>query len=156
MNKQALSRRLRAILVGIALCGLIFYAFLLPYFASQLLGGTAFAFWAYMCFLWTSGIPCYAVLVYAWRIVSNIGHDRSFTEENALFLRRISTLAALDAAYILAGNPILILLGVGHAMFMVLSVIIIFAGVAVAVAAAALSHLVLRAAELQEQSDLTI
>lgn len=34
--------------------------------------------------------------------------------------------------------------------------IIIFAGIALAVVAAALSHLVLKAAALQEQSDLTI
>ena len=156
MNKLALSRRLQIILIGLAVCGLIFYAFLLPYFASQLLGQSPFAFWVYMCFLWISGIPCYVTLVFAWRIAANIGRDHSFTEENAILLRKISTMAALDAVYIFAGNPILILLGVGEVMFMLLSVIIIFAGVAVAVAAAALSHLVLRAAELQEQSDLTV
>ena len=41
----------------------------------------------------------------------------------------------------------------GVALF---SLIVVFAGVAVAVAAAALSYLVKKAAVLQEQSDLTI
>jgi len=156
MNRLTLANRLKAIIIGAAICGLILYAFLLPYLGRQLFPDTPLAFWGYLCFLWISGIPCYAVLIFAWRIAHNIGLDRSFTEENAVLLRRISTLAAVDAGYIFIGNPILILLGVGHELFVLLSVIIVFAGIAVSVAAAALSHLVLRAAELQEQSDLTI
>lgn len=156
MNRLNFANRLKVILIGAAVCGLILYAFLLPYLGGQIFPNDALAFWGYLCFLWISGIPCYAVLVLAWRIVRNIGQDRSFTEENAVLLRRISTLAAVDAGYIFVGNPVLILLGVGHVTFVLLSVIIVFAGIAVSVAAAALSHLVLRAAELQEQSDLTI
>lgn len=156
MNRLTLARRLRVILIGTALCGLLFYLLLLPYVLRQGFPDDARARWIYLCFLWLSAIPCYAVLILGWRIVRNIGLDRSFCEENALFFRRISTLAVLDAAYIFAGNPVLILLGMGDAMFLLLSVIIVFVGVAVAVAAAALSHLVLRAAELQGQYDLTI
>lgn len=156
MNKLALSRRLHIIILGIAACGLLFYAFLLPYFLSPLREESASAFWIYLVFLSLSGIPCYTALIYAWQIVSSIALDRSFSEENAARLRKISTLATVDAAYIFAGNPILLLLGLGEPIFLLLSLIIVFIGVAVAVAAAALSHLVLRAAELQEQSDLTI
>ena len=43
-----------------------------------------------------------------------------------------------------------------HSGVALFSLLIVFAGVAVAVAAAALSHLVQKAAVLQEQSDLTI
>jgi hypothetical protein len=43
-----------------------------------------------------------------------------------------------------------------HPGVTLLSLLIVFAGIAIAVAAAALSHLVHKAAALQEQSDLTI
>ena len=43
-----------------------------------------------------------------------------------------------------------------HPGVLLLSLLIVFAGIAVTVASAALSHLVYKAASLQEQSDLTI
>ena len=156
MNRHALTRRLRLILIGTALCGLLFYSILLPYFIQQRYPDQPSAAWLCLALLWLSALPCYAVLLHGWRIVRNIGNDRSFTAENASLLRRISTLAAWDAGYIVLVNPILLLFGAWDAMFLLMSVIVMFIGIAVSVAAAALSHLVLRAAELQEQSDLTI
>ena len=86
----------------------------------------------------------------------NIAADRSFCEENARRLRTVSTLAAVDAAYIPLCDLILFLIGGAEGIMLLLSVIIVFVGIAVSTAAAALSHLVLRAAELQELSDLTV
>lgn len=156
MNRIALTRRLRLILIGTALCGLLFYSTLLPYFVQQRYPAEPASAWLCLVLLWLSALPCYAVLFYGWRIVRNIDNDRSFTEVNASFLQRISTLAAVDTGYIALINPILILFGAWDSLFLLISIIIVFAGIAVSVTAAALSHLVLRAAELQEQSDLTI
>ena len=156
MNRHALARRLRLILIGIALCGLLFYALLLPCFLRRSFPDDSVAFWAHLILLWISGIPCYIVLWYGLRVVRNIDADRSFCAENAAHLRAVSTLASLDAVYIFLCDILLLLLGVSEGMMLLLSVIIIFVGAAVSVSAAALSHLVLRAAELQEQSDLTI
>ena len=156
MNRHALTRRLRLILIGTALCGLLFYLWMLPYFIQQRYPDDPASMWLCLALLWLSALPCYAVLIDGWRIARRIGNDRSFTEENARSLRRISTLAACDAGYIALINPILLICGAWDVMFLMLSVIVIFIGIAVSVAAAALSHLVLRAAELQEQSDLTI
>ena len=156
MNRQSLTRRLKLILLGIALCGLLCYIVLIPHLVRPCFSADTTAFGIYLGYLCLSGIPCYLVLYHAHRIVRNIGLDRAFTEENAVCLRKISTLAALDAAYIFLGHLLLLPLGWGNGMLLLLALVIVFVGVSVSVAAAALSHLVLRAAELQEQSDLTI
>ena len=156
MNRHTLARRLRAILIGIALCGLLFYLILLPWILRRTLPQQSPAQWAYLIPLWISAVPCYAVLVYGWRIVHNIALDRSFCRENAAYLRAISSLAMIDTAWIFLCDLLWLLLGFAEVMMLLLSWIIIFVGIAVAVSTAALSHLVLRAAELQEQSDLTI
>ena len=43
-----------------------------------------------------------------------------------------------------------------HPGIILYSLIVVFAGVAISVAAATLSHLVLKAAKLQEENDLTV
>lgn len=82
--------------------------------------------------------------------------DRSFTVANAKLLRWISVLAVLDAAVFFTGNLVYLLLDMNHPGIVLFSLMVSFAGVAIAVASAALSYLVQRAAALQDQSDLTI
>ena len=74
--------------------------------------------------------------------------------DNARCLRTVSLLAALDAAYFFLGNLVLLFLNMSHPGVVLMSLLVVFAGVAVA--AAALSHLVRKAALLQEENDLTI
>ena len=159
MEQKAFSRWLKGIIIGIGLCGLIFYAAVVPVLADCMLEGNpefAAAVLPWKIFIWCSGIPCFAVLYFAWRIVADIGLDRSFTDENAKRLKWISGLAAGDALFFFLGNILLLFLGMNHPGIVLVSSVVVFIGVAVAVASAALSHLVKKAAALQEQSDLTI
>lgn len=159
MEQKTLSRWLKGILVGIGLCGLIVYPVVVPALADYMLAGHpkfAAAVLPWKIFIWCSGIPCFAVLFFAWGIASNIGADRSFTEENAKSLKWISGLAAGDALLFFLGNILLLFLGMSHPGVVLASAVVEFIGVAVAVASVVLSHLVKKAAELQEQSDLTI
>lgn len=159
MEQKILSRWLKGIIIGIALCGLIVYAAVVPALADCMLEGYqefAAAVLPWKIFIWCSGIPCFAVLFFAWEIASNIGADRSFTDENAKNLKWISGLAAGDALFFFLGNILLLFLNMNHPGIVLASAVVVFIGVAVAVAAAALSHLVKKAADLQEQSDLTI
>ena len=100
------------------------------------------------------GLIIYGVM--ARRIATNIGRDRSFSNENASLLKWISVLAAADAAFFFLGNVVMLLLDMSHPSVVLASFIIVFAGIAVAVISAVLSHLVKKAAVLQEESDLTI
>lgn len=159
MEQKHLSKWLKLILVGVAICGLVVYALVVPMYGMSvrsLYPEFSNRFWPWLIFIWCSGIPFFIVLYYAWRIATNIGNNQSFTEQNAFLLKSISFLSALDAGFFFAGNIILFLLSMSHPGVVIASLVIVFMGIAVAVAAAALSHLVKKAAVLQEQSDWTI
>ena len=96
------------------------------------------------------------VLFIAYRIADNIGKDLSFTNENAKLLKWISTLAMIDSTYLMIGNIVLIIIDAMNVMSFIILFMFVFLGVAISIVAAALSHLVTKAALLQSQSDLTI
>ena len=159
MEQKTLSKWLKLILLGMGIFGLAVYLAVVPSFGDSLRSQYpefAGRYWPWLIFIWVSGIPCYAVLVLGWRIAANIGRDASFSLENARFLRSIAVLAALDAAYVFLGNLAMLFLDMSHPGVVLLSLLVVFAGAAVAVAAGALSHLVRKAALLQEENDLTI
>ena len=159
MEQKTLSRWLKVILVGVGLCGLVVYGAVLPLYGQSLVGQNpdmANRYWPWLIFLWATGVPCYIALVIGWKIAANIGLDRSFSELNARYLKRIALLAAGDTVFFFVGNIVLLFANMSHPVVVLGSLLVVFAGVAVTVAAAALSHLVLKAALLQEQSDLTI
>lgn len=159
MEQKHLSKWLKLILVGVAFCGLVVYALVAPMYGLSLRSlypEFSNRFWPWLIFIWVSGIPCFIVLGYGWKISTNIGNDRSFTDQNASLLKSISVLAALDAGFFFVGNIVLLFLNMSHPGVLIASFVIEFVGVAVAVASAALSHLVKKASALQEQSDWTI
>ena len=159
MNQIKLARWLKCILAVAGLCALALYAGVIPVEGLRLQAAYpefSNRFFPWLIFLWISGIPCFAALVLAWRIVVNIGKDRSFSMDNARLLQWISRLAAGDAVFFFLGNVLLLLLDMSHPGVVLAALVIVFVAVAVAVAAAVLSYLVQKAAALQEQSDLTI
>ena len=159
MEQKALAKWLKIILIGVGVCGLIVYGGVIPGYGASLANQYpefSGRFWPWLIFLWLTAVPCYTALVLGWRVAGNIGRDRSFSLENAKLLALISRLAAGDAVFFFVGNVALLLLNMSHPGVVLLSLLVVFAGVAVAVAAACLSHLVRKAADLQEQSDLTI
>ena len=159
MEQKFFSKWLKVVLIGVAICGLVVYALVVPVYGMNLRSlypEFSNRFWPWLLFIWVSGVPCFTVLGYAWKIATNIGNDRSFTDQNASLLKTISFLSALDAAFFFVGNIVLLFLNMSHPSVVIASLVIVFVGVAVAVASAALSHLVKKAAVLQEQSDWTI
>ena len=159
MEQKALSKWLKIIIIGVGICGLVGYFLVIPSFGQSLaMQYPEFSgrYLPWLIFIWLTAIPCYIALFFGWKIAANIGADRSFSVENANLLKWISWLAAGDSIYFFAGNVALLLLGMSHPGVVLASLLVVFAGVAITVAAAALSHLVRKAAALQEESDLTI
>ena len=159
MEQKSLSKWLKLVLLGMGICGLVVYLLIIPGYGVSLRAQYpefANRYWPWLLFLWVSGMPCYIALALGWRIAVNIGRDASFSLANARYLRTVSLLAAGDAAYFFLGNLVLLFLNMSHPGVTLLSLLVVFAGAAVAVAAAALSHLVRKAALLQEENDLTI
>jgi hypothetical protein len=159
MNQKKLALWLKAIIIGVGICGTIVYFGILPdlgSFMHETYPEFSSWHWPWMIFLWCTSIPCFLVLALGWKIAANIGADRSFSAENARLLQRIAWLAAGDTVFFFTGNVVLLFLSMNHPGILLVSLLICFAGVAVTVAAICLSHLVQKAADLQEQSDLTI
>ncbi|MBR3475517.1 MAG: DUF2975 domain-containing protein [Oscillospiraceae bacterium] len=160
MRQKALSNWLKFIIVGVGACGLVVYLLVVPMLGQTVAvaedGVFDHLYWPWLVLIWVTALPIYAALAFGWIIAVNIGKDRSFSVENARLLKWISGLAAGDAAFFFIGNILYLFLDWSHPGVTLMSLIVVFVGVAISVAAAALSHLVMKAALLQEQQELTI
>lgn len=159
MEQKSLAKWLKWVIAGMALCGLVGYAAIIPSWGADLVAAYpefSGRYWPWLILLWATGVPCFVALGIGWGIASRVGRGQSFTAENARGLGWIARLAAGDSVAVFAGNVIFLLCDMSHPGVLLLSLLVSFAGVAVAVVAAALSNLTRRAAGLQEQSDLTI
>ncbi|MEY8392824.1 DUF2975 domain-containing protein [Lachnospiraceae bacterium] len=159
MTQKSLSTWLKAVILGIAFCGVILCVFLLPAIGKDIVAeNPEFSSWYYpwFCVLWIAAVPCYLALYHGWKITVEIGRNRSFSMENAIYLKRISMFAIADTAYFFLANLLLIVFKRNHPGIFIASLFVDFAGVVIAVVAAALSHLVQKAAKMQQENDLTI
>ena len=159
MEQKSLARWVKTAIVLVGVFGLFVYAVALPLFGQSVVlqaPEMAYRYWPWLIFLWVTALPCFGVLVLGWRIAQNIGRDRSFSLENARYLKLAAYFAAFDSALFFLGNVAYLFLNLSHPGVVLASLVVTLAGVAVSVAAAALSRLVQKAARLQEQSDLTI
>ena len=89
-------------------------------------------------------------------MADNIGADRSFSYDNAKYLKWTSYLAMGDSIFLFLANVVFLLLDMSAAAVMLVIGIIVFIGISVSICAAALSHLVVKAAEIQEENELTV
>lgn len=159
MQQQKLVKWLKLLVILAALCGLFLCIGVLPLVGRRMAAAYpefAQCYLPWLLFLWVLAVPCFIALILAWRIFTNIEKDRSFCEENADCLQRVSYLAAGDAAVLVFGNVLFLLIGMNHPSVLLASLLASFLAIGISVAAAVLSHLVHKAALLQEQSDLTI
>ena len=159
MQKKSLSNWLKVIIIGMGMIGLLFYGLVVPELGNDLVSHYPEyndAYYLWVVFLWLTAVPCYIVLYLAWKISANIGKDNSFSKENAVSMKHISTLVAGDSIFFFAGNIIYLVIGFNHPSVVLAALVVVFIGVSVSVAAAVLSHLILKAAALKEENDLTI
>ena len=159
MKQKGLSILLKIIIVGAAVVVLLVYVWILPVMAVETAEtAPAYSLWLRPCLIFVelTAVPVIAAIVLAWKIAANIGKDKSFCAANAEMLKAISILAIADTAYFFIGNMALISVNVYSPPLFLALLFITFVGTVITVCAAVLSHLVRKAADLQEQSDLTI
>lgn len=159
MNQLKLSKWLKAVIIGAGICGTIIYFYVFPSLGKDIIASNpefSSWFWPWLIFLWITSIPCYAVLICIWKITKEIKKDNSFCKKNADLLKLIAIFAAGDSAFLFTGNIILLLLNMNHPGIVLLALFIVFAGIAITVTAALLSHLVYKAAQIHEENKLTI
>ena len=159
MDQKKLALWLRAILAGVVLCSLVVYFVLVPLWGVRVAARHPeidSGFWPGIVFIWCTAAPCYLCAFWGWRIISEIRRDNSFSHINAVYLRRIMKALLFDAAFFFAGNVVMVLLDWSELSVFVTAVLVCFLVVAVATAAAALSHLVEKAALLREENESII
>ena len=157
MDQKKLAAWLKGICVGCALCGLALFGIILPRFLAYVAGEVPdLPHRAWLIFMWALALPCYAVLVCIWKMANEIGSDNSFSLENAKLLKYIALLAGVDSALLLIGNLIFLITKHSVPTLALASAFVCFVGLAISVGAACLSHLVHKAAVMQEDADLTI
>jgi hypothetical protein len=103
MKQDALAKWLKFIIAGVGICGLLTYTVIMPRFAAYLVRQNSMLeknVLHWLILIWISAIPCYAVLVLGWKIADNIRMDRSFSYENARYLKWVSYLSMADAVFV--------------------------------------------------------
>ena len=108
-------------------------------------------------FVWSFAVgmlPLFAVGCVAWPVFADIGHGSSFTARNAVRLRAMGYLAAVDVllwavvtvAYALHAQP----------QSLAIPIVLLVFAVGLAVVAIALSHLTAEAANIKDENDLVV
>lgn len=159
MKQESLAAWLKGIIVGVFLCGLILCFYVLPFWGREVIEGNLKleqGFLPWLILLWIASLPCFGVLILGWKVAGEIGADQSFSEKNARYLKYVSILALTTSAFVFLGNLLYFILGFSRLGILFLSCIAAFVGVAVSVACALISHLVYKAARMQEENELTI
>ena len=159
MEQRKMVKWLKFLVIFVAICGLILCAVVIPVVGRELSGmspelGRYFKPW--VTFVWVLAIPCFAALIHAWMIFSNIEKDKAFSMENAKHMEKISYLAGADTIALISGNIVLLILNINHPSVFLVFLMIGIIGIGISVAAAVLSHLIQKAANLQNENDLTI
>ena len=132
MKQDALAKWLKFIIVGVGICGLITYTVIMPRFAEYLVRQNSMLeknVLPWLILIWISAVPCYAVLVLGWKIADNIRMDRSFSYENAGYLKWVSYLSMGDAVFVFLANIVFLLLDMSVEAVMLVTCIIVFAGI---------------------------
>ncbi len=159
MEQRKMVKWLKFLVIFVAICGLILCAVVIPVVGRELSGispelGRYFKPW--VTFVWVLAIPCFAALIHAWMIFSNIEKNKAFSMENAKHMEKISYLAGADTIALISGNIVLLILNINHPSVFLVFLMIGIIGIGISVAAAVLSHLIQKAANLQDENDLTI
>ncbi len=158
MNQKNLSIWLKVTVVGLGVVVSVCFALITSYKRelSQQSPGFESLYNAWMIFIGMTYFPDLKVLHYFWKIASNIGKNRSFCKQNASIMKMISIIAAICSIYLFAGSIVFWIIGLNEPIILLISIVIVLLGTAFSVAAAVLSHLILKAAEMKEENDLTI
>lgn len=159
MKQAEIAGWLKAITCGIGMMGAAVFFIFVPALAKEMRRSYpeyAFLYWPGLIYDFIIATGCYAILFQFWNICCQIGLDNSFSRENAAAFKRISRLAVLMAVIWFAGFLGLAVMRYLHASWMLFMLFAIFMSFVVAVCAAALSHLVLKAYELRQENELTI
>lgn len=159
MNTKSLANLMKTIVVMLGLCGAVMFGLAVPFVGFDLANTYpeySHCLIPWLIFIFLMAVPCYAVLTFAWKIAASIAKNDIFTTANSIRLKNVAILALCTSIYLFVGNVVFLLLNMNHFSVLLGSMLVAFIGICITAASAVLSHLVQKAAALQEENDLTI
>ncbi len=159
MKRVGLVRVLKGTTIFLALMAAVFYILAFPEVIREMgRMEPKFEWLVTPCIIAVSlsAVPVAVALMLFWRICTEIGRDNSFSHENARHLTGIGICAMVDTGYCAVGTATVFAITGAQPGVMLLSMAAILVGLMIAMAAFLLSHLVLKAADLKAENDLTI
>ena len=159
MDMKKLARLLQLALIGAAVLGIAVFGIFVPEVgqrAAEALPDCAVAYWPWLLFLWLCAVPCFLSLVPGWRVFGRLAQKNAFCLENGKDMKRIARLAFFDTILFLAGNVVMAAIGWHHPGLLLAAFAVALCGVLIGVVAYVLGALVLEAAAMREENDLTI
>lgn len=145
--------------IAAAICGLFLCLFAVPSLGRGVIEtNPEFSgwFWPWLTFAWLFSLPCFAILVYIWKVAGAVIGDTVFTVKTAKWVKIGAILLLSDTAFLFTGNVLLLLLNMNHPGILLLSIIGAVFAIALALLAAVLSRYLTKAAALQEECEGTL
>ena len=160
MQPKKFSLMMKAVIIALAVFGAGFYFYFVPEALKVIDNVKLFTdktlFLPWLLLIVLTCIPCYAVLILAWKMAQSVQADKQFSHKNSGRLKKIALCALADTAFFFIGSLVYWALGINIPIVVVMAAIILFVGIAFAAAADVLAGMVEKAAILQEENDLTI
>ena len=159
MNRKSLARCLKGIVCFLMVVGIAVYAGMIPDMVhSAAKSFPELAYLATPCIVLASltALPVLLALYEFWNICTRIAQDRSFCRENARGMTVIGACALADTVYCFGITVFLCVKGASNPGVLLVMMGVMVVGLAIAVAAFLLSHLVEKASAMEEEIQLTV
>lgn len=159
MSSKNLGSLMRVSVIAATICGLFLCLYVIPSWGRSIITvNPEFSswLWPWLVFAWLVALPCFAILVFVWKVSGAVICETVFTGQTAKWVKIGAVLLLSDAAFLFVGNIVLLLLNMNHPGILLLSVIGDIFAVALALLAAVLSRYLTKAAVLQEESEGTL
>lgn len=159
MSSKTLGNLMRVSVIAAGLCGLFLCLFAIPSWGQSMIQATPGRrewFWPWLIFAWVFSLPCFAILVYIWKVSGAVISETVFTIKSAKWVKTGAILLLFDAVFVFIGNVVLLLLNMNHPGVLLFCIIGDIFAFALALLAAVLSRYLTKAAALQEESEGTL
>lgn len=156
MSSKTLCYLIRFAVIATAACALFITLFIVPSWGSSIADvNPELSGWylPWLIFIWIASIPCFAILIFIWKVSGAIKREEVFTIKTAKWIKTSAILLFVNAGFFFAGNILFLFLNMSHPGILLLSMVGDIFAIALALLAAVLSRYITKAAELQEVSE---
>ncbi len=160
MNTFKLSLLVKGAIIALGLCGLFMCVVWYPFSISLSAMGVVSAnpslsqnieLWTQLIFYWVVSVPCFIVLIFAWKITGSIKNDEVFSHKVVNLIKKCAAVLVIDIVVFLVGN--IIFLAVGWNDFAIVYFMIAVVGLIIVSVLLTLSHFAEKAVELKEETE---